>query len=282
MRQHRGWSMWLAVVLMGVAMSGSLIPTAARAAPAGGSATEATTIPVVPEVLVGPRERPVQPPPVSPVIRPTPAKSGSVTYAGILPKGLKVSIAALRVMGKGDVKIEGNISSYRISGEGTFSVDKGSSISLDPDTSATITDAGTMYRFVNFSGTAHGMGANATLQVQGERLMIIAEGKGTVTMSGDGMFRLTQSGGRLVSGFFDANVTKKAFEQVTPVASPSKVAVAAKHGIPPAGLIPEKKPQERVYEIPKLPSEGGERVTTGTAPTVTPAPAPPVPGATRQ
>jgi len=261
MRAHRDWSLWLAVGILGavLATGPAVAGPVPQAPPDEASASEATTIPVVPAVLVGPRQGPARPPVVHPVVRSTPARRGPVTYEGVLPQNLGVSIPALQVMGTGDVKIEGDLVSLRVSGDGTFWIDKGSSVSLDSKTTGTITDAGAMYKFVGFSGTARVSGENLQARIQGARLIVIAEGQGNATMSGEGgMFRLTQKGGRLVLGSLEENPITKDFEQVTPSAG-GGVVKAGKAGIPPAGLIPAEKPEQRVYEVPKLPSEGGPR-----------------------
>lgn len=277
MIEHRDWSMWLAVVAVSAAMSGSL-PSAAQPATAPPSRADAaaTSLPVVPSVLVGPRKGPVQPPSVRPVIRAIPDKRGTVTYEGQLAKDLRVSIPAFRIMGTGNIRIQGNIASLHALGDGTLWVDKGSSFTLDPDTTGTITDAGSSYKFVGFSGGARASGRALDVRVEGARLMVVANGKGTATMSGEGMFRLTQKGGLLVSGFLEQNDVKKSFETVTPGTGIGGVVPAGKYGIPPAGLIPAEVLPGRIYTVPKLPSEGGERVTTGTKPAAAPpASAPP-------
>jgi hypothetical protein len=227
---------------------------------------------MVPPALIGPAEGSPQPPPVRPEIRPMPALEGSLTYVGQLPKTGAISIPALRAYGKGEIEIKGE-TKVRLSGDGVLWVDKGSSVTLDPATTGTKTADSNGWSWAGFRGVARVSGSPVNLRIKGDRLMVAADGRGTVTMRGDkGIFRLTQAQGQLVSGVWDPAGMTKDFAQVAAKAEvegstrPLPI-TRVKPGASPAGIIPAVPPPARVYPRPLLPSERGTTATPSVAAT---------------
>jgi len=279
--------MWIAGVAMGIVMIGGqnrvvhsaessptatvvAEPPAASIAP---PASAATTISVVPAVLVGTvKGGSPEPPPVRPLLRPTPASGGPVTLAGKVPEDVKVTIPALSAYGKGDIEITGDMK-LRFSGDGSLWVDKASSVSLDPATTGTKTIQDDGWSWDRFRGTARVAGSSLRLKAKGERLVVYGEGQGTISLRGEGMFRIMQAGGKLVSGVWNQAGVTQDFAKVAIESTTGTVQLPiGKSSLPPHGILPDSPPPLKVIPRKSLPSEAPP---TGAAPTLAP-PAPPV------
>jgi hypothetical protein len=201
-----------------------------------------------------------------------PGAEGPVTYIGQLSKKSSVALPALTATGKGEIEIKGE-AAVRLSGDGMLWVDKASSVTLDPATTGTKTSENDGWTWTGFRGTARVMGSSVSLRLKGDRLRVLAFGRGTVTLRGDsGMFRLTQAGGQLVSGVWDPAGVTKDFATVELKGSGSTIQpMRMKPGASPAGIIPASPPPARVYPRPLLPSERGTTAPSPAAPAAAPA-----------
>lgn len=207
-------------------------------------------------------------PPIRPDVSRTPPASTS--YVRQLSPDAKIPAHALRVFGNGEVEIEGAVD-MRFSGECTLWIDQATSMIIDPATTGTLIPERDFRRFVNFKGTVGLKGNNVKMKAQGQKLMIIGNGKGKVTMAGEsGMFRLTQAGRKQVSGVWTEAGTSVDFETITT----RPVADGMLYG--PSGIIPMAPPSDaRQYERAQLPSEH-DTVATGALSPARPIPPKPV------
>jgi len=216
---------------------------------------------MVSQVLVGPVVAKPEPPPVRPQIRPTPA-DGPVTLSGKVPRNIKVTRPALYLSGKGEIEVTGDVA-LRFSGDGSLWVDKASSVTLDAKTTGTKTAQDDGLNWDRFRGTARVGGSSVRLKAKGERLMVTADGQGSVTMRGEGQFFVMQKGEQLVSGVWSQAGMTHEFARVTTAGTVGMpFPILGRGGLTPYGFLPEVPPPVRVYERKKLPSE---KPTMGTA-----------------
>lgn len=203
--------------------------------------------------------------PTATAVAPARSISGPGMYVRSLPKD-KADYPALHASGKGDIEISGE-GVARFSGDGTLWVDKSCSFSLDAATTYTKKADNTGWTLDQFRGTARITGDKLHLRGKGDRLMVTAEGRGTVTLGGEGgMFILIKDGNKLVSGIWDQKGVKEDFAK-TGAEKTSKLP-GVKSELGAVGVIPAIAPQMKVYKRRQLPSEGGQSTmaaTTGTA-----------------
>lgn len=265
MRQGRERFIGTLIAIVGAALVISTgWPTQAGQATSPGDRAASVSAPVVPETLVAPQAKKVAPPSVRPRLRPTPPP-GPETFRGVLPEDIGVSLPALWCLGTGEVAIEGDVS-VRLSGEGSLWVSQGSSVTLDLATTYTKKSEKGGWTYDNFRGTARINGPSVRLVIKGNLLYITAEGKGKATFTGQGTFRVTQTGRQLVSGLWQKTGITEQFEQVAvKAATPQTRPLGGRRIKPPAGLLPPAPPSDaKVYPPRKrLPSDS---LTTGAVP----------------
>lgn len=265
--------MWILTVGLCVTIWGEQIASVGGAeslpatTPTVSAVSRTTSAPVVPPALVGStRVGPAEPPPVRPLIRPTPQGGSAVTFSGVIPRDAKVTIPALTLFGKGEIEISGDLQ-VRFSGDGSLWVDSASSTTLDPLTTGTKSRQDEGWAWEQFRGTVRITGSSVRLKAKGDRLSVTSEGQGKVQMRGEGMFRITQAGDKLVSGVWTpAGVTEEFATVTTQPAAQVLRPGAVRPPSPVYGVVPDVAPPPKAFHRKSLPSEGGTSVTVREAP----------------
>ncbi len=286
---RRRYAVGLALIVLATLSGWSWAAETAPTAPAGDSsvlpiappALVGTTVPVAPSVLVGGDQPKPAPPPVRPDFRTAPPSEGTVTFLGKLPKDTKISIPPFRAFGKGEIELQGE-GTADVSGEGMLWTDTASSVALDAATTFTRTAQGDGILLDKFRGTARVSGSPFHLRLKGDRLRVMAAGKGKATMTGDlGMYTAIDSGGQLVSGVWKGSPVTQTFAPVEESPSAKDRPNLTLSSRPEAGsleLLPAVLPAAKVTTPRPLPSSGGEPTAPPAAPSA-PAATPAAPAA---
>ncbi|MCX8036929.1 MAG: hypothetical protein N3D11_07745 [Candidatus Sumerlaeia bacterium] len=280
-----GFALMLLAALSGRPWAAETAPTApagnTSALPVASPALVGTTVPVAPSVFVGGEQPKPAPPPVRPDFRTAPPSEGTVTFLGKLPKDTKVSIPPFRAFGKGEIELHGE-GTADVSGEGMLWADTASSVALDAATTFTRTAQGDGILFDKFRGTARVSGFPFHLRLKGDRLRIMATGKGKATMSGElGMYTAIDANGHLVSGVWKGNPVMQAFapvEESAPAKNKPDLTISSRPEVGSLELLPAVLPAVKVTTPRPLPSSGGAATAPPAAPAA-PAATPAAPAA---